>query len=236
MAVSIDTVYQKVLALANKEQRGYITPQEFNLFADQAQMTIFEQYFYDLNQFKRRPGVETEYNDPIEIINSKLYYFKKEAVLTDGVDLSSMSNFFILSDVYDKDYTDVLKSKVVEEIDHFDYIKTQISPLTRSTLDRPIYYIKNNKIYFTPTAATGTYECYYICKPEKPNWTYVMENGNALFNPDINAGWKDFQLHISEENNLVIKILQLAGVAIKDVGLVQVATQEEVKNIQQEKQ
>ena len=51
MAVSIDTVYQRVLAIANKEQRGYITPQEFNLFANQAQMDIFEQYFYDLNQF-----------------------------------------------------------------------------------------------------------------------------------------------------------------------------------------
>jgi len=33
MAVSVDTVYQRVLAIANKEQRGYITPQEFNLFA-----------------------------------------------------------------------------------------------------------------------------------------------------------------------------------------------------------
>ena len=46
--VSIDNVYQKVLAIANKEQRGYITPQEFNLFADLAQKEIFEQYFYDL--------------------------------------------------------------------------------------------------------------------------------------------------------------------------------------------
>ena len=52
--VSIDTVYQRVLALANKEQRGYITPQEFNLFADQAQMEIFEQYFYDMEQTKKR--------------------------------------------------------------------------------------------------------------------------------------------------------------------------------------
>ena len=51
--VSIDTVYQRVLALANKEQRGYITPQEFNLFANQAQMEIFEQYFYDTKQFNR---------------------------------------------------------------------------------------------------------------------------------------------------------------------------------------
>ena len=48
--VRVDDVYQKVLALANKEQRGYITPQEFNLFANQAQMDIFEQYFYDVNQ------------------------------------------------------------------------------------------------------------------------------------------------------------------------------------------
>ena len=45
--VNIDTVYQKVLAIANKEQRGYITPQEFNLFADYAQKDIFEKYLYD---------------------------------------------------------------------------------------------------------------------------------------------------------------------------------------------
>ena len=56
MAVSLDTVYQRVLAIANKEQRGYITPQEFNLFANQAQMDIFEQYFYDLDQFLKMPG------------------------------------------------------------------------------------------------------------------------------------------------------------------------------------
>jgi hypothetical protein len=56
MAISIDRVYQKVLALANKEQRGYITPQEFNLFADMAQNEIFEQYFYDINQWTRQHG------------------------------------------------------------------------------------------------------------------------------------------------------------------------------------
>ena len=63
MAISIDRVYQKVLALANKEQRGYITPQEFNLFAHHAQMEIFEQYFYDLNQFQRLPGNSQAYSD-----------------------------------------------------------------------------------------------------------------------------------------------------------------------------
>jgi hypothetical protein len=66
--VNIDTVYQRVLAEANKEQRGYITPQEFNLFANQAQNEIFEQYFYDLNQFRRIPGNETVSSDPRDML------------------------------------------------------------------------------------------------------------------------------------------------------------------------
>ena len=65
MAISVDTVYQKVLAMANKEQRGYITPQEFNLFANQAQMDIFEQYFYDLD------------NNKGNLVEEKLYPFKE---------------------------------------------------------------------------------------------------------------------------------------------------------------
>ena len=54
--VRVDDVYQKVLAIANKEQRGYITPQEFNLLANQAQMSIFESYFYIKNQRERGDG------------------------------------------------------------------------------------------------------------------------------------------------------------------------------------
>ena len=76
MAVSIDTVYQRVLALANKEQRGYITPQEFNLFANQAQMEIFEQYFYDIKQFNRIPGNTQEYSDPLSVLYEKIGVFE----------------------------------------------------------------------------------------------------------------------------------------------------------------
>ena len=72
MAVNVDTVYQRVLAIANKEQRGYITPQEFNLLANQAQMDIFEQYFYDINQFERVPGNDTEYSNMSHILQEKI--------------------------------------------------------------------------------------------------------------------------------------------------------------------
>ena len=79
--VNIDDVYQKVLAIANKEQRGYITPQEFNLFADQAQMDIFEQYFYDINQFNRIPGNDTEYADMLTLLEEKIAIFKNIKLL-----------------------------------------------------------------------------------------------------------------------------------------------------------
>ena len=76
MAVSIDTVYQRVLAILNKEQRGYVTPQQFNLFANQAQLDIFEQYFYDINQFGRVPGNDTEFSDMLNILNEKISIFE----------------------------------------------------------------------------------------------------------------------------------------------------------------
>ena len=47
--VKVNDVYQTVLTILNKEQRGYITPQEYNLLANQAQMAIFESYFYVKN-------------------------------------------------------------------------------------------------------------------------------------------------------------------------------------------
>ena len=82
MAVSVDTVYQRVLAILNKEQRGYVTPQEFNLFANQAQMDIFEQYFYDINQFGRLHGNDTEYSDMLNILNEKINIFEKNGSMT----------------------------------------------------------------------------------------------------------------------------------------------------------
>ena len=79
MAVSVDTVYQRVLAILNKEQRGYVTPQEFNLFANQAQKDLFEQYFYDINQFGRVPGNSTEYSDMLTLLNEKINIFEATA-------------------------------------------------------------------------------------------------------------------------------------------------------------
>lgn len=77
MAISIDNVYQQVLVIANKEQRGYITPQEFNLLARKAQLDVFENYFNDLDAFRKKPGNDTVYADEIDSIQEKIDVHEK---------------------------------------------------------------------------------------------------------------------------------------------------------------
>ena len=50
MAINVNDVYQTVLFILNKEQRGSMTPQEFSSIATQVQLEIFDKYFEDLIQ------------------------------------------------------------------------------------------------------------------------------------------------------------------------------------------
>ena len=45
MAINVNTVYTTVLSILNKEQRGYMTPAEFNRIATQVQLEVFEKFF-----------------------------------------------------------------------------------------------------------------------------------------------------------------------------------------------
>ena len=136
MAVSVNTVYQRVLAIANKEQRGYVTPQEFNLFANQAQMDIFEQYFYDINQFNRAPGNDTEYSNMLDLLNEKIAIFQK--YLQDVSMSGSIGT--IPADVYRLGAVQYVGDTYPIEIDEVrlnDVIDLEKSPLTRATTSRP---------------------------------------------------------------------------------------------------
>ena len=74
--VNVDTVYKTVLYILNKEQRGYITPDEFNRLGTQVQLEIFEQYFEELNQQLRMPQTDSEYANRIKNLEEKIDIFK----------------------------------------------------------------------------------------------------------------------------------------------------------------
>ena len=250
MAINVDTVYQKVLAIANKEQRGYITPQEFNLFANQAQHDIFEQYFYDLNQFGRVPGNDTEYADMLDMLNEKISPFNFTS--DELVRIGTTNKFILPENLYrlgtvilgnPSTITDIGTTEI-ERVLPNEILYLLKSKLTEPTKQRPVYVMKQNpggsndhiiSVYPVTITGTGTntIKCTYIRKPNNVKWGYIVINEKALYNNNTSV---DFDLLPSEESDLVIKILTLAGVSIKDNNLYQIAAQEEIKEIQQEKQ
>jgi hypothetical protein len=76
MAVNVDIVYKTVLLILNKEQRGNLSPDEFNKVATQVQLEIFEGYFDSLNQQLRVPDNNSEYADRVKNINENIATFK----------------------------------------------------------------------------------------------------------------------------------------------------------------
>jgi len=77
MAVNVDIVYKTVLLILNKEQRGNLSPDEFNKVATQVQLEIFESYFETLNQQVRRPDNDTEYSDRVKNVDQDISIFKE---------------------------------------------------------------------------------------------------------------------------------------------------------------
>jgi hypothetical protein len=77
MAINVNTVYQTVLLILNKEQRGYMTPVEFNKTGTQAQLEIFETYFESLNQQLRVPQADTDYANRVVSLDEKISIFKE---------------------------------------------------------------------------------------------------------------------------------------------------------------
>ena len=232
MAINIDTVYQRVQSILNKENRGYITPQEFNLFANQAQLEIFEQYFFDLNQYSRLPKNDTEYSNLVDTINERISKFKKSATLT------YVTSYFTLPTDLHKLGTVIYNSTTpVEEIDQKNLLEYSLSPLTSPSTTNPVYMqnIQTTSSVWSitvfPSTITSLITATYVRKPNEIEWSSQVVSGNALYNASTST---NPELHDSEESNLVIKILLYAGISVKAADIAQVADAKETKKITQE--
>ena len=221
MAVSVDTVYQRVLAIANQEQRGYITPQEYNLLANQAQMQIFESYFYDKNLRERteptRDRVTSE-TDIDQLLSRKLAPFTTIGVITNG---NTFPTHYQIGKIFYNGYA-------CRKMDRNE-IK-RMSSSVRHTGNEPVYTDTPTTTgvdieVYTPTSlASAGVTCEVISTPTDAAWGYVVVNNKALYNSNSST---NFSLHESEEETLVIKILELAGIVMNKPGLVQIAAQKD---------
>lgn len=227
MAVSVDTVYKTVLLILNKEQRGYLTPDEFNKTAAQVQLEIFNEYFEDLNQQLRVPGNDSEYSDRIKNLEEKIAIFQEDApciYVTDSfqVDIpisTPQPELYKLGTVI---YDEV---KEVQYVQPNELLEINLSPLTKPSLYWPVYTYKNFKIKVYPTDISDKISCTYIRKPYNPIWNFTVSAPNYQYVFDT-FNSVNFELHPTEQVNIITRILMYSGVIIKDPQIIQAASQQ----------
>jgi len=246
MAINVNTVYRTVLLILNKEQRGYMTPDEFNKTATQVQLDIFEKYFDDLNQQLRVMQTDTDYADRQMNIDEKIAIFK-----TFGECNYTPQGYFTLPtvDFYGNTVefyrlgTAVYDEEVeLQRLDRNDFYYVEKSALTRASLQFPTYLYENELLFVRPRTITSRVTVNYVRKPIPVRWGYETgAQGQYVYNstayePTLNpTGSTQFELHPSEQSEVVIKILMYAGIIIRDPQIVQAAAQEAAMKEQNEK-
>ena len=240
--VNINEVYKIVLTITNKDNRGYITPEEFNNLADQAQNEIFESYFNKQLMYESGAAFDTDFSDPVLLNSEKINIFYALSSLTIANGAATLP-----TDLYKIGVVSVNGSDA-DLISHKDLKYVSLSPLTAPATTQPVYTIVGNSIKIYPATITSGASLEYLKKPNKPKWGYLMPTASQIaagvpnepiydstvFNTatdDYNATAKslNFELHGSEKNELVYKILTLAGVTIKQndvVGFAQTKDQQ----------
>lgn len=221
----INSVRQTVMNILNKDNNGYITPDEFNTFAKQAQLEIFNQYFYDFknSKLKDMKGMETGgYSDVTKQLDQTIDYFSKNVPLVyDGLSgtFAMPADWFLLNVLYynGKEVTHVNQEKLYYLLN---------SNLTAPTTLYPTYVLQGDNLTIYPNSITSNVETYYVRYPYDPKWTYTVVNGSPLFNQSAND-YQDFELTPSDFPKLVIKICEYAGTSIRESEVVQAAKQEE---------
>ena len=226
MAINVNTVYKTVLLILNQQQRGYMTPDEFNKTATQVQLNIFQSYLEDLNQQYRVPQNDTEYANRVENIEKKLQFFQRTGATTYvGPEFTlNPTDIYRLGSVFYKD------TELTQYAQRNELTQLLRSPLTQPTETFPIFLYENDSLFVYPTSINSDISISYLKTPADVVWGFGVGN---LGQYEYNAGQStDFELSVSEQSNVIIRILAYAGVIINDPTIIEVANME----IQQEQQ
>lgn len=215
MAISVDTVYKTVLLILNKEQRGYMTPDEFNKIGQQVQLEIFEKYFEDLNQIVRAPQTDADYADRLSYLEEKISIFENTSRYTVSSGVVNLLDVHRLNTVT---YNNIELQKVGRK-EYYNIIK---SPLTKPTELYPIYLQEGSSLKIEPTSI-GLIDISFIKKPLNINWNFVPDVGLGIF-VFTTSGTTDFELHSSEQTEVILRVLAYAGVIIRDPQIIQAAS------------
>ena len=210
MAINVNTVYTTVLSIINKEQRGYLTPDEFNKLAVQVQLEIFEKFFEDYNQFLRMPKTDVEFASRMDHTMEEFQVFEKT-----GPSITIPSTSQQTNNVYNQPsdlhrfgsatFNKGLNSPSIEILSNRDYNQIKLSPLTQPTNNFPVAKYQQDKLTVFPSAApyaSSDITFNYIRKPSDVRWGYVLGSlGQYIYDPTVFEASKLAQGNLSAQTN-----------------------------------
>lgn len=231
----INSVRNTVLSVINKNNYGYITPADFNLYAKQAQMELYEEYYSSYNKTINMENARlsgTDYADIEQPIAETLESFLKTSSLTNKFNNTwyAPSVNTTGSDAYMILRVDCLNSSgnrvaTVDKVSNGKSMMLIDSNLAGPSLMYPVYVYNSDSqdtstitVYPNTISNSSGYDikCTYFGYPKDPKWTYIaLSNGEPMFDQS-QPDYQDFQLPNEDEYKLVMKILQYSGISIRE--------------------
>jgi hypothetical protein len=234
--VNINTVYTTVLYILNKEQRG---------LAVLVQNEIFNSYFPDGNQVNRQnqnnQQNDTEFFNMFKDTAYKLYPFERDAVFTYnnanlGFTYQGAGTINKLGEIISTYPGNPTYNSITQLVSQSDFSKITRSKLTAPTVQYPLAVTTQTTTLIAPsltqqllvkvspfvTNMTLNINCLF--EPNDPNWAFTVGTlGQYIYD---SANSVQFELDISEKNNLIINILKYCGIIIRDPEIIQTAEAE----------
>jgi hypothetical protein len=103
------------------------------------------------------------------------------------------------------------------------------SNLTKPTIEFPVYGLQGEELTFYPITISnkGQVQATYFRYPKVPKWTYItLANGEPIFDQS-QSDYQDFELPAEDEYKLVTKILEYAGMSIREIEVTQFGMQQQ---------
>lgn len=245
----INTIRNTVLAIVSKDNRGYITPEEFNLFARQEQLNIFGQYMYNYSNAINKQNARLHnngYSDVPELLHEIIDKFLIDDVLAYN---GTSDKFYMPGDnpaqpEESKPYKVIRltynNSVEIEKVSPTKALNLLSSNMVAPTVAYPIYVlgeygtgadIQGIQVY--PTTIISNVTISYLRYPLDPKWTYVsLTGGEPLFNQSA-TDFQDFELPYTDAPRLITGICKLAGVSIQETDVIQLMQAQEANDNQQ---
>jgi hypothetical protein len=245
----INSVRNTVLSILNKNNYGYISPSDFNLYSKQAQFEVFEEYFSEYNKTitmenARQSG--TSYADLRKPIEEAMEVFAVTSTLTQVAPATNRFflpsstttgfDYFMINKIlcYDASVSPRVFKGEAEKVTHTHITMLITSNLTAPTEKYPAYTQEGGILTVYPSTINlpNEVDSNYFRYPKDPKWTYItLANGEPVFDQS-QADYQDFEIPLEDEYKLVSKILQYAGMSIREIAAVQFGGAEEQKQSQ----